>query len=59
MRVECAHGDGKTERSRETRRDMGIPQASLAKGTSHPIYQRLTQLLEESHFDAFVEEGCR
>ena len=38
---------------------MWIPQASLAKGASHPFYQRLNQLLEESRFDAFVEGRCR
>jgi hypothetical protein len=38
---------------------MWIPQAALAKGASHPFYQRLNQLLEESRFDAFVEGRCR
>ena len=38
---------------------MWIPQASLAKGASHPFYQRLNQLLEESRFDEFVEGRCR
>jgi transposase len=38
---------------------MWIPQASLAKGASHPFYQRLNELLEESRFDEFVEGRCR
>ena len=38
---------------------MWIPQASLAKGASHPFYQRLNELPEESRFDEFVEGRCR
>src|ERR1700719_3905663 len=44
-----------TRKDQEQQEEMWIPQASLAKGASHPFYQRLNQLLEESRFDEFVE----
>jgi transposase len=47
-----------TRKDQEQQEEMWIPQASLAKGASHPFYQRLNELLEESHFDAFVEGRC-
>jgi transposase len=47
-----------TRKDQEQQEEMWIPQASLAKGASHPFYQRLNQLLEESRFDAFVEGRC-
>src|SRR5208283_3623770 len=43
----------------EQQEEIWIPRAALAKGTSHPFYQRLNQLLEESRFDEFVEGRCR
>jgi len=46
-------------KDQEQQEEMWIPQASLAKGGSHPFYQRLNQLLEESRFDEFVERRCR
>jgi len=48
-----------TRKDQEQQEEMWIPQASLAKGASHPFYQRLNQLLEESRFDAFVEGRCQ
>jgi transposase len=48
-----------TRKGQEQQEEMWIPQASLAKGGSHPFYQRLNQLLEESQFDEFVEGRCR
>ena len=36
-----------------------MPHQALPKGASHPFYQRLNQLLEESGFDEFVENRCR
>jgi transposase len=47
-----------TRKDQEQQEEMWIPQASLAKGASHPFYQRLNELLEESHFDALVEGRC-
>ena len=46
-------------KDQEQQEEIWIPQASLAKGASHPFYQRLNQLLEESRFDEFVEGRCR
>jgi len=48
-----------TRKDQEQQEEMWIPQASLAKGASHPFYQRLNQLLEASHFDEFVEGRCQ
>jgi transposase len=48
-----------TRKGQEQQEEMWIPQASLAKGASHPFYLRLNQLLEESRFDEFVEGQCR
>jgi len=48
-----------TRKDQEQQEEMWVPQASLAKGASHPFYQRLNQLLEESRFDEFVEGGCQ
>jgi transposase len=48
-----------TRKDQEQQEEMWIPQTSLAKGASHPFYQRLNQLLEESRFDGFVEGRCR
>jgi transposase len=48
-----------TRKDQEQQEEMWIPQAALAKGASHPFYQRLNQLLEESRFDEFVEGRCR
>src|SRR6266566_4252742 len=44
-----------TRKDQEQQEEMWIPQAWLAKGVSHPFYQRLNQLLEECRFDDFVE----
>ena len=48
-----------TRKDQERQEEMWVAQASLAKGASHPFYQRLNQLLEESRFDEFVEGRCR
>ena len=48
-----------TRKDQEQQEEMWIPQASLAKGASHPFYQRLNELLEESRFDGFVEGRCQ
>src|SRR5437016_13750605 len=44
---------------REEQEELWVPHAALPKGASHPFYQRLNQLLEESHFDEFVEGRCQ
>ncbi len=38
---------------------MWIAHHTLARGPSHPFYERLNQLLEGNHFDDFVEGLCR
>ena len=48
-----------TRKDQEQQEELWVAQATLAKGASHPFYQRLNQLLEESRFDEFVEERCR
>jgi transposase len=48
-----------TRKDQEQQEEMWIPQAALTKGASHPFYQRLNQLLEESRFDEFVEGRCQ
>ena len=48
-----------TRKGQVPQEEMWIPQASLARGASHPFYQRLNQLLEENGFDEFVEGRCR
>src|SRR6266699_6688600 len=48
-----------TRKDQGQQEEMWIPQASLAKGASHPFYQRLNQLLEECRFDEFVEGRCQ
>ena len=48
-----------TRKDQEQQEEMWIPQTALAKGASHPFYQRLNELLEESRFDAFAEGRCQ
>ena len=48
-----------TRKDQEQQEEIWIPQASLAKGASHPFYQRLNELLGESRFDEFVEGRCQ
>src|SRR3989442_452471 len=46
-------------KDREEQEELWVPHTALPKGASHPFYQRLNQLLEESHFDEFVEGRCQ
>src|SRR5947199_3347757 len=48
-----------TRKDREEQEELWVPHTALPKGASHPFYQRLNQLLEESHFDEFVEGRCQ
>jgi hypothetical protein len=48
-----------TRKDQEQQEELWVPHAALPKGASHPFYQRLNQLLEESHFDEFVEGRCQ
>src|SRR5437899_6221679 len=47
-----------TRKDREEQEELWVPHTALPKGASHPFYQRLNQLREESHFDEFVEGRC-
>src|SRR5213594_3965410 len=48
-----------TRKDREEQEELWVPHTALPKGASHPFYQRLNQLLEESHFGEFVEGRCQ
>src|SRR2546430_15144577 len=48
-----------TRKDREEQEELWVSHTALPKGASHPFYQRLNQLLEESHFDEFVEGRCQ
>src|SRR6202158_874371 len=58
MRVESRMAMG-TRKDQEQQEALWVPHTALPKGASHPFYQRLNQLLEESHFDEFVEGRCQ
>jgi transposase len=47
----------RTQRRRQEA--IWIAQHTLARGLSHPFYERLNQLLEGNHFDTFVEGLCQ
>src|SRR6202158_2051057 len=46
-------------RQRRRQEAIWIAQHTLARGLSHPFYERLKQLLEGNHFDDFVEGLCQ
>ncbi len=46
-------------RQRRRQEAIWIAQHTLARGPSHPFYERLNQLLKGSHFDEFVEGLCQ
>src|SRR6202166_3348989 len=48
-----------THEAQKQQEELWIPCTALPQGASHPFYQRLNQLLEESRFDGFVEGRCR
>src|SRR6266849_10258354 len=48
-----------TRKDQEQQEALWVPHTALPKGASHPFYQRLNQLLEESHFGEFVEGRCQ
>ena len=45
-------------KGRERQRDLWVAVAELPKSGGHPFYQRLSELLDEHEFDAFVEGEC-
>src|ERR1039458_9121505 len=48
-----------TRKDQEQQEELGVPHGALPQGASHPFYQRMKQLLEESRFDEFVEGRCQ
>lgn len=45
-------------RRRERQKDLWVAAGELPRGGAHPFYRRLSELLDEHHFDAFVENLC-
>ena len=43
---------------RKRQRGLWVPTSSLAKSPGHPFYERLSRLLDDEGFDAFVEGEC-
>jgi transposase len=39
--------------------DLSIPLNDLPRPPAHPFYDRLNAVLEQAHFDSFVEDLCR
>ena len=48
-----------TRKQQERQEELWIAAAELPRSAGHPFYERLSALLEEAGFDAFVEERCR
>ncbi|MBS1875729.1 MAG: transposase [Acidobacteria bacterium] len=48
-----------TRRKRERQEQLWVATATLARPASHPFYERLNRLLDESGFDEFVEPLCQ
>jgi len=48
-----------TRLGRQRQEELWIATATLARPASHPFYERLNRLLDESGFDEFVEEVSR
>jgi transposase len=47
-----------TRQQRQRQEELWIATATLARPASHPFYDRLNRLLDECHFDEFVEGLC-
>jgi transposase len=47
-----------TRQQRQRQEELWVPTAALARPASHPFYDRLNRLLDECHFDEFVEGLC-
>ena len=53
--VRMAMGKRK-RRARQT--SMWVATQDLPRSVAHPFYRRLNRVLDEAHFDAFVEGAC-
>ena len=47
-----------TRQQRQRQEELWVATATLARPASHPFYDRLNRLLDECHFDEFVEGVC-
>ena len=47
-----------TRQQRQRQEELWVATAALARPASHPFYERLNRLLDECHFDEFVESMC-
>ena len=47
-----------TRQQRQRQGELWVATAALARPASHPFYERLNRLLDECHFDEFVERVC-
>ena len=47
-----------TRQQRQRQEELWVATAALARAASHPFYERLNRLLDECHFDEFVESLC-
>jgi transposase len=48
-----------TRQKRQRQEELWVATATLARPASHPFYERLNRLLDESEFDQFVEQLCQ
>jgi transposase len=48
-----------TRRKRRRQESLWVPVAELPSTAAHPFYQRLNQILDDAHFDDFVETACQ
>ena len=48
-----------TRQKRQRQEELWVATMTLARPASHPFYERLNRLLDESGFDEFVEQLCQ
>jgi transposase len=48
-----------TRQKRQRQEELWVATTTLARPASHPFYERLNRLLDESGFDEFVEQLCQ
>ncbi len=48
-----------TRRKRQRQHDLWVATSDLPTTAAHPFYQRLNAVLDDHHFDAFVEGVCQ
>jgi hypothetical protein len=48
-----------TRQKRQRQHELWVAAADLPTTAAHPFYQRVNALLDDHHFDAFVEGLCQ